>query len=238
MYQNAIYICISLYSKICWFLVKKWWCQQNSWGVSRDSYLFWIFLRQGIAVPNFIIVGYVRHILGRGAFLPPPPPFPPNPWAAGKKSILNRVNVTYPIGWSYWRFSAWAETFNSVKWIEIIKIMWSVSSRAENIRSRDEFTRPFSRNNRHVRNFKLICFIEMLKICAKHKFVNLNGATKRTQFGYSFLQQMISVIILEPHIHKIFFNYQNIFKCCSHSLTWFRKKQSFVDVLVGFGVSL
>ena len=40
MYQNTIYICISWYSKICWFPVKKCWYQQNSRGVSRDSYIF------------------------------------------------------------------------------------------------------------------------------------------------------------------------------------------------------
>ena len=27
MYQNAIYICIFWYSKVCWFPVKKYWCQ-------------------------------------------------------------------------------------------------------------------------------------------------------------------------------------------------------------------
>ena len=48
MYQNTIYICISWYSKICWFPVKKCWCQQNSRSVSRDSYIFWIFFAQGI----------------------------------------------------------------------------------------------------------------------------------------------------------------------------------------------
>ena len=73
MYENAFYICISWYSKICWFAVKKCWCQQNSRGVSRDSSIFWIFFWQGISVPGFIIVGYVWQILGREAFLPLPP---------------------------------------------------------------------------------------------------------------------------------------------------------------------
>ena len=45
MYQNAIYICIFWYSKFCWFQMKKRWCQQNSMGVSRDSYIFWISFR-------------------------------------------------------------------------------------------------------------------------------------------------------------------------------------------------
>ena len=71
MYQNAVYICISWYSKICWFSVKKCWCQQNSQSVSHDSYIFRIFFRQGITVASFIIVGNVWQILGRGAFLAP-----------------------------------------------------------------------------------------------------------------------------------------------------------------------
>ena len=41
----CFYICISWYNKICWFPVKKCWYQQNSEGVSRDSYIFWIFFR-------------------------------------------------------------------------------------------------------------------------------------------------------------------------------------------------
>ena len=28
--------------------------------------VFWVFLRYGITVPNLILVGYVRQILGRG----------------------------------------------------------------------------------------------------------------------------------------------------------------------------
>ena len=81
MYQNAIYIWISWYSKTCWLAVKKYWCQQNSGGVSRDSYTFLIFFRKGITVQSFILVRYVWQILGGGDFLPPPPP---HPWAARK----------------------------------------------------------------------------------------------------------------------------------------------------------
>ena len=74
MHQNPIHICISWYNKICWFPVKKRWCQQNLGGVSRDSYVFWIFFREGITVPGFIIVRYVWQILGRRApFCPLPP---------------------------------------------------------------------------------------------------------------------------------------------------------------------
>ena len=45
IYQNAIYICISWYSKVYWFPVKKYWCQQKA----------------GITVPIFVIVGYLWH---------------------------------------------------------------------------------------------------------------------------------------------------------------------------------
>ena len=75
MYQYGIYVCISWYYKICWSPVKKRWCQQNSRGVSRDSYIFWIYFMEGITVPSFIIAGYVLQILGRGSlFAPLPPP--------------------------------------------------------------------------------------------------------------------------------------------------------------------
>ena len=33
MYQHVICACISWYCKICWFPMKKCWCQQNSSGV-------------------------------------------------------------------------------------------------------------------------------------------------------------------------------------------------------------
>ena len=49
LYSNAIYICISWYSKSCWFPVRKCWFQQNSWGVSHDLYIFWIFFRYQIS---------------------------------------------------------------------------------------------------------------------------------------------------------------------------------------------
>ena len=92
MYQHAICIYISWYSKIYQYPVNKCWCQQNSRGVSRGSYIFWIFFRLGIYVSSFIIVGYVLLILERGgAFWALPFPHP-HPWAAPKKPILNRVS--------------------------------------------------------------------------------------------------------------------------------------------------
>ena len=71
-------MCISWFCKICWFPVRKCWSQPNSRDVSRDLYICWVFLRYGIIVPSFIIVGYVW----RNCHL----------WAAQKKPILNRVN--------------------------------------------------------------------------------------------------------------------------------------------------
>ena len=76
-----IYMCISWCSKICWFPVKKCWCQQNSRDVSSDLYIFWIFLRYGICVADF----------REGGQKAPPP----HPWAAPKTPILNRVKANY-----------------------------------------------------------------------------------------------------------------------------------------------
>ena len=63
--------------------MKKCWCQQNSWDVSRDLFIFWMFFRKGIIVSRFIIIGHVWQILGSGgvfALL--------HPWAAMKRPIL------------------------------------------------------------------------------------------------------------------------------------------------------
>ena len=43
MYPNVTNICIFCYSKICWFLVKKWICQWNWRGVSFDIFFFFFF---------------------------------------------------------------------------------------------------------------------------------------------------------------------------------------------------
>ena len=50
-------------------------------------------------MPSFIIVEYIWEILGRGAFLPHHPPTPHTlyPWAAPKRTILNRVNDLFRI---------------------------------------------------------------------------------------------------------------------------------------------
>ena len=78
LYQNAIYACISWYSKICWFPVKNCWCQRNSRGVSRDSNNCVKFHHCRIRVTDFkeeVSFWY------------------PHPWAAPKKPILTRVNL-------------------------------------------------------------------------------------------------------------------------------------------------
>ena len=77
MYQNAIYICSSWYSKFCWFPVKKCRCQQNSRGVSHDSYIFWVFFTEGITAKFHhcgICVTHFRE--GGGCFLSQPPSSP------------------------------------------------------------------------------------------------------------------------------------------------------------------
>ena len=108
--QNAIYTCISWYSKIRWISLKNCWCQQNSMGVSRDSYIFWFFFRQGVTVPSFIILGYVLQILGKETFCPPyPSAVPKNPWIELKhlwKSV-SKVYQTKMIMFSFYLHLNW-----------------------------------------------------------------------------------------------------------------------------------
>ena len=95
MNQNAIYICISWYTKICWFPVKKCCCQQNSRGVTCDSYVFCIFFKQDIHYCRICVTDFRDGWGQKGsplcAFFPPPPP---SLWAAPKMSILNRVKIS------------------------------------------------------------------------------------------------------------------------------------------------
>ena len=79
MCQNAIYICISWYSKICWFPVKKYWCQQNSRGMSRDLYIFWIFFVYGITAKFHHCKICVRNFREGRIFCTPPRPFREQP---------------------------------------------------------------------------------------------------------------------------------------------------------------
>ena len=68
MCWNAIYICISWFSKICWFSVKECWCQQNSSGMSRDLYIFFDLLWVRYNCPK---CHYRKTYFREGAFLVP-----------------------------------------------------------------------------------------------------------------------------------------------------------------------
>ena len=72
MHQNAIHVRISWYNKICWFPVKKCWSQQNSGGVSRDSYIIWIFVMLRYNCAKFHHCRICVTEFREGAFLPPP----------------------------------------------------------------------------------------------------------------------------------------------------------------------
>ena len=82
MYQNAIYIRISWYSKTCWFPVKKSWIQQNSKGVSRDSYVFSIFVQLRYKCAKLHHCRICVTDFREGAFLPS---F--QPWETSKRPI-------------------------------------------------------------------------------------------------------------------------------------------------------
>ena len=77
MGQNAIYVCISWYCKICWFLM------END-GVSRNQEVFYVihiffgFSLGNLWLLSFMIIGYDRYKGGERDFLDP------HPWAALK----------------------------------------------------------------------------------------------------------------------------------------------------------
>ena len=66
LYQHA-FVC--WYSNICWFPMKKRWCQKNAWVVSRGSFIFGSSLGKAFC------------------------PCLPHPWASPKRPILNRINI-------------------------------------------------------------------------------------------------------------------------------------------------
>ena len=73
MYQNAVYICITWYSKICWFPVKNADVSRTH-GMCHVIHLFFlIFFGWDIIVPSFIIVGHVWQILWKGSLFAPVP---------------------------------------------------------------------------------------------------------------------------------------------------------------------
>ena len=96
MYQNPIYICISWCSTNYWFLVKKCWCQQDPRDVSRDLYIFCVFLREDITVLSFIILGYVWQIFKTGGQKALSPlPIREQPWKSPSWTGLKQPGFTY-----------------------------------------------------------------------------------------------------------------------------------------------
>ena len=85
MQSVFVFLDITKYADFRW---KKYWYQQNSSGVSRNLYCFWIFFRQGITVPTFIILRYMWQILGRDLFAP-------HPWAARKRPSWIGLSANY-----------------------------------------------------------------------------------------------------------------------------------------------
>ena len=69
MQSASAFLCMAKLPDFRWKMLM----QQNSRAVLLDSYIFWIFFREGIAVPSFSIAEYVLQILGKvGAFCPSP----------------------------------------------------------------------------------------------------------------------------------------------------------------------
>ena len=64
MYQNAIYICILWCSKIWWFLMKKFWCQHNSRGVTWLSIAFsnWFWIGKLILEIRICEMTYLTYL--------------------------------------------------------------------------------------------------------------------------------------------------------------------------------
>ena len=75
-------------TKVADFWWKKCWYQQNSWGLLRDLYIFWIFFSYGTTMLSFINVGYMWQIFGRRRV-----PFCPSSVSSPEKPILNSVKV-------------------------------------------------------------------------------------------------------------------------------------------------
>ena len=87
MYQNTIYICISWYSKICWFLVKKILMSAELKGCVTWFIYFLdvLWVRYNCATFHHCRICVTEFREG-GPFWPAP-----HPWVAAKKPILNRV---------------------------------------------------------------------------------------------------------------------------------------------------
>ena len=88
MYKNAIYIYISWYSKICWFLIKKWRSQQSSRSVSRDLLYFMdlLYVRYNWAKFHhcrICVTDFKEEVLSTLS----------HPLAALKRPILNSIKI-------------------------------------------------------------------------------------------------------------------------------------------------
>ena len=79
-HENEIYIYISWYNKFAGFRWKHADVSRTQRVCHAIHIIFWIFSRQGITVPSFIILGYVSQILERGIFLLPPIREQPQKW--------------------------------------------------------------------------------------------------------------------------------------------------------------
>ena len=94
--MQSISVFLDLARKMCWFTVKKLWCQQESRGVSRDLYIFVSSLGKVKLYQVSSLQNICDRFLGAETFLPPsPPPPPPSPHQSAdpKRSILNRFKV-------------------------------------------------------------------------------------------------------------------------------------------------
>ena len=97
MYQNTIYICISWYSKICWFLVKKILMSAELKGCVTWFIYFLDFIWVRYKCAKFhhcrTCIKDFREEVGIFG--------PLYPWAAPKNSILNRVKGYSGLLW-FW----------------------------------------------------------------------------------------------------------------------------------------
>ena len=137
MYQDTIYICISWYSKICWFPVKNVDVSKTE-GVCHVIYISFGSSLGRVKVPSFIIVGYEWDILGReGVFAPLLPP---------KRPTLNWVKaVTDRFLKIYGKFSlkratvnAWEEKFKKKDFLSLDRkkanqILWMMFQKIRDV---------------------------------------------------------------------------------------------------------
>ena len=155
MYQNTIYICIFWYSKICWFAVKKSWCQQNSRDRSRDSYIFGCslvncdeFHHCGICVTNF---------REEGACLLPPPPI-----REQLRKSQSWIELTL----------AWKSTVQKVQNLSLEQIIIDISLQSKNHLDQEKYTHS------RVNLWQPLFYWGNSKICNKCKWRCITSVRK------------------------------------------------------------